>query len=62
MLKRLVYRTKAEEQPLFERFYEVKKLDVVNKPSASRFEIDETKLPSGYIIDNRLTKPPVLQR
>ena len=55
VLDRFVYRVKAGELPLYERFYEVKKLDVVNKPSMSRFEIDETKLPSGIFIDNRIT-------
>ena len=62
VLKRFVYRTKIGEQPSFERFYEVKKLDVVNKPGMSRFEIDDTKVPSGYLIDNRITKARVLHR
>jgi hypothetical protein len=55
-LDKFLYRVKDGEWPLFERVYEVKKLDVVTKPRMSRFEIDEGKLPSGYFVDNQITK------
>jgi hypothetical protein len=56
VLERVVFRLKAGERPTLERVYEVKKLDVVNKPSMSRFDIDESKLPSGYIVEDKIAK------
>ena len=61
-LKSFVFRFKDGEHSTFERLYEVKKLDIVNKPDMSRFEIDETKLPSGYIIEDKIAKRQYTKR
>ena len=56
MLNRFVFRLKGGDRPTYERTYEVKKLDLITPPRQELFEIDETKLPAGYFIDNKITK------
>jgi hypothetical protein len=56
LLKRLVHRMKTGKQPESECVYEVKKVELVSRPAASRFEIDERKIPVGYLVDNKIAK------